>query len=117
MDINLAIRAHTDWKARFSSALSQKEQLDAACVAADDCCALGKWLHGDGKSSIGATKRYQECVKRHAEFHKEAGKVATAINQKRYTDAMGMMDDGTPFATTSAAVVETMLALKSEMKP
>ena len=65
------------------TAISKQETIDAATVSKDNCCELGKWLHGEAKSEFGNFASHSECVSRHAAFHVEAGKVAVAINQKK----------------------------------
>ncbi|HXG49160.1 MAG TPA: CZB domain-containing protein, partial [Methylomirabilota bacterium] len=84
MDLNQAIEKHAEWKLKFRAAISKQETMDAATIAQDNCCELGKWLHGEAKSRFGALKSYAECVSKHAEFHTEASKAAQAINARKY---------------------------------
>ena len=53
MDLNEAIQAHSEWKMKLRSAIQSRTQLDAATIARDDCCALGKWLHGESRAQYG----------------------------------------------------------------
>jgi hypothetical protein len=46
----------------------------------------------------------------------EAGKVAAAINLKKYSEAEKMIGSNTPYAFASAAVAGTILKLKKEAK-
>lgn len=93
-------------------AIAKQETLDAASISADNCCPLGKWLHGDARGHYGKLPAYRECVDRHAAFHREAGAVATAINQKRFSQAEKMLEAGTPYAAASSAVGSAILGLK-----
>ena len=53
MDFNEAIKAHSDWKMKLRSAIQAQTTLDAATIARDDCCVLGKWLHGESRAQFG----------------------------------------------------------------
>lgn len=112
MDLNEATKAHAEWKVKLRMAIAKKETLDVTTIAADNCCALGKWLHGEAKSRYGTLPAYRECVSRHAAFHREAGAIAQAINAKTYDKATAMLDGGTPYAAASAAVGTAILGLK-----
>lgn len=114
MDLDEAISRHAQWKLKFRAAISQKETMDAAIISRDNCCDLGKWLHGDAKARYSKLDSYTQCVSRHAEFHVEAGKVAQAINDKKYAEAEAMINHGTPYAQTSNATGVAIRALKKD---
>ena len=114
MDLNTAIGKHAEWKLKFRNAISGKETMDADTISKDNCYELGKWLHGEAKPIHGNRASYIECVTKHAAFHKEAGKVAIAINAKKYTEAEAMIDGGTTYADASAAVGLAIMRLKKE---
>ena len=116
MDLNEAIKAHSDWKMKLRSAISGKTALDAQTISRDDCCHLGKWLHGESKPTLGKLASHAQCVKLHADFHKSAGKVAAAINAARFEDAQAMLASGTEYALASNAVVIAIGALKREAR-
>ena len=116
MDLEHAIKAHGEWKLKFRAAISAKEQMDLDSIAADHCCALGKWLHGEGKSHYAGLHSYTNCVGKHAEFHHEAGRVAKAINHGRFDEAESMLGAGTPYSIASSAVGVAILALKKEAR-
>jgi methyl-accepting chemotaxis protein len=104
MDLNHAVDAHAQWKTKFRVAISGKQDMDAATISKDNCCELGKWLHGGGKSKCGTLPAHADCVKKHAAFHLEGGKIAAAINGKNCTLAENMLGSGTPYASASTAV-------------
>jgi hypothetical protein len=114
MDLTSAVGKHAEWKTKFRSAITKKEQMDSVTKAKDNCCELGKWLHGEAKSQFGAMVAYKECVEKHAVFHTEAAKVASAINAKKYTEAEAMLDGGTSYAKISSAVGVAIMHLKKE---
>ena len=112
MDLNTAMQAHNEWKVKLRMAISKKEQLDADTIARDNCCALGKWLHGEAKSLYSALPAYKDCVGKHAGFHREAGAVARSINAAQYDKAEAMLAAGTPYAQATSAVGSAILGLK-----
>jgi hypothetical protein len=116
MNLESAIGKHAEWKMKFRNAISKQEQLDAASIAKDNCCDLGKWLHGEGKTQYSKLDSYVECVKTHAAFHQEAGKVASAINARKYAEAEAMIDGGTVYAKASSAVGIAVMHLKKEAR-
>jgi methyl-accepting chemotaxis protein len=114
MDLSEAMKAHAEWKVKFRTAIAKKETLDVATISADNCCALGKWLHGESKIKYGRLKSHADCVARHAMFHKEAGKIARTINEMKYVEAEAMMNPSTPFFTASNNVIVAITSLKKE---
>lgn len=116
MDLDQAIQKHSEWKIKFRTAISKKEAMDAATISKDNCCELGKWLHGDASTKFGDLASHSECVTKHAAFHVEAGKVAAAINQKKYAEAEQMIGAGTSYTTASSAVAGAILKLKKEAR-
>jgi methyl-accepting chemotaxis protein len=114
MDLNQAIEKHSEWKVKFRAAIAKREQMDAGTIAKDNCCELGKWLHGDAKSRWSALPAYRSCLSRHADFHNAAGQVARAINAQRYTEAEAMLAADTSYGTASRDVVTAIMRLKKE---
>lgn len=112
MNLDNAVAAHAQWKTKFRAAIDRKEQLDAATIAKDNCCELGKWLHGEGKVSLGSKPEFLTLLSRHKDFHNEAGKVATAIHGGKYNDANTMIGAGSTFSNASSQVGIAIGALK-----
>jgi methyl-accepting chemotaxis protein len=112
MNLDNAIAVHAQWKMKFRGAIVAKETLDAAVIAQDNCCEIGKWLHGEGRSAWGAKPEFVALIERHKTFHVEAGKVASAINARNFDLATRMIDGSTPFAAASSTVGVAILALK-----
>jgi len=104
MDLDKAIAAHAEWKIKLRSAMTTGERLDVAAISADNCCELGRWLHGDGAARLKSQPLFAECVSNHAAFHREAGKVAQAINAKQLERAEAMLTTGSSYASASSAV-------------
>jgi methyl-accepting chemotaxis protein len=57
-----------------------------------------------------------ECLSKHADFHVEAGKVATNINAKKFSEAQAMLDEsGSSFVLASTAVGIAIMHLRKEI--
>jgi methyl-accepting chemotaxis protein len=113
MDLNVAIQAHSEWKMKLRAAITRKEKIEAN-LSVDNACALGKWLHGEAKAPYSKFPAYADLVTKHAAFHREAGKVATAIAAGKYPEAEALLEAGTGFATASAAVGVAIIKLKKD---
>jgi myosin heavy subunit len=111
-DINTAIAAHGEWKNKLRTAILQKTEIDAATLSADNCCGLGKWLYGEGKSQFGRLSEFDKVVSAHALFHKEAGRIGHLINAGDYTQATKALDSGTAYAKASNNVASAIMALR-----
>jgi methyl-accepting chemotaxis protein len=117
MGINLdnAIKAHADWRSKLRQAAQQHEQLDGDTIRRDDCCELGKWLHGAGASGkCGRAPSFSALIQAHQKFHVAAGQVAQTINQGDSARAQEMLGSGTPFSDASSVVTRLIVQLKKE---
>ncbi len=114
IDLNSAIKAHADWKLKLRHAITAHETLDADTVSRDDCCTLGKWVHGPDGKKFSHVPVFSELVRRHADFHQEAGRVAQTINQKEYAKASQMLEAHAPFSKASQVVIHAIRQLKSD---
>lgn len=114
MDLDSAIQKHGEWKTKFRSAISRQETVDADTVAKDNCCDLGKWLYGEAKTKYSNLSSYKDCVARHTSFHSEAGKVATLINRKKFTEAEVALGVGSKYLSASSDVAVAIMRLKKE---
>lgn len=109
MNFDEALKDHFEWRVRLRLAISQKKTMDVATISKDNCCDLGKWLHGEASYKYLQLSSYSKCVTQHAAFHVEAGKIASAINAGEYAKAEAMMNIGTAYDEASIA---TGLAIK-----
>jgi len=116
MDLQEAIRAHAEWRTKLRGAIAAKSNLDVDTIGRDDCCQLGKWLHGESGPMYGPLSSHIACLKKHALFHKESAKVASNINAKRFADAEGMLESGSSYLSAANALVYAIDALKREAK-
>nr|WP_238544115.1 CZB domain-containing protein [Acidovorax sp. KKS102] len=116
INLDTAIQAHANWRAKLRTAVTQKERLDAETVGRDDCCELGQWLHGAGSSQYGGKPSFVNLLGAHRQFHEEAGKVARMINQGAYDHAEKQLANDTAFSRASQKVATAVIQLAKELK-
>ncbi|WP_242615562.1 CZB domain-containing protein [Sphaerotilus mobilis] len=77
LDFAGAIRAHQLWKRRLLQVMdgASDENFDIARVRRDDCCDLGRWLHGDAKRKHGGDDVFRRLLLSHQTFHETAADV------------------------------------------
>jgi hypothetical protein len=114
IDLEGAIKAHAEWKTKFRAAISKEETMDAATIAKDDCCMLGKWLYGEAKQQYAGLETYKSLVVSHKAFHVQAGKVAGFVNAHQYQDAEAALAMGTPYTIASNEVGQLIIRLRKE---
>jgi methyl-accepting chemotaxis protein len=112
MNLEEAVQKHAEWKLKFRSAISKKEQMDAATIGKDNCCTVGQWLYGEGKARWGSKPEFQKALDKHKAFHVQAGQVAGLINAGKYAEAETALSNGTAYASASSEVGVAFIALK-----
>jgi len=87
-----AIGAHGAWKHRLRVAVHMNDRQDLVKDAGDHHnCAFGRWL--DGLSpEVRGSQEAQETIRRHAEFHSKASKVAQKIVLGQKDLALALLD-------------------------
>lgn len=110
------INSHAQWKAKFKAAIDNKQQLDVALIAKDNCCNLGKWLY-DAQSiaEYGHLDSYKHCLTVHADFHQEAARIAALINDADYTNATTQMAHSSIYAKLSNTVSTSIRRINKEI--
>lgn len=111
VDVDAIIDAHRQWKVKLRQAIEDRSTVDVETLSRDDCCALGKWIYGDGQR-LAQRPNFVELVGRHEHFHSVAGSIGELINQKRMREAEDALAPGTVFSQATAAVVSTLSAAK-----
>lgn len=110
------INSHARWKAKFKAAIDNKEQLDAAVIAKDNCCELGKWLYDTHSvEEYSHLASYTDCVAVHAQFHQEAARIALLINEALYEEAQKQISHGSHYAKLSTAVSASIRRINKEI--
>jgi len=118
LDFKGAIEAHQRWKIRLHDVIEgrSEEELDPAMVARDDCCALGKWIHGAGGTNFAEHPEFTELKRRHAHFHVCAGHVLILAQSGRKREANEEIVHG-EFARISREVVMNLAQMYTRLKP
>ena len=113
--IMAAVGAHSMWKARLKAAIaSGKVEPAVDIIAKDDQCAFGKWLYG---KEIEAADRmspyYKKVIALHAEFHRQAARVAGEVLAGNKDTAIAHMELGGDYGRASDLLTKTMLEWKN----
>lgn len=111
IDIDGIIDGHRQWKVKLRDAIENGEHVDVKTLARDDCCALGKWIYGDGQR-LGGRQSFKELLEKHARFHRVAGQVGELINDGKYDKAEDALAHGTAFSTATSEVVFVLSGVK-----
>lgn len=116
LDIDLAISAHENWKARLGSYLQGKsgEDMRPEVICRDDCCDLGKWLYGTGEKRLGELPAYTILVAKHKNFHMHASTVVALVQTEKKEQAERVLSG--VFQHTSDQVILLLKALKNSLK-
>ena len=98
LDFMAAIEAHIRWKIRLENYIegTSTEKLDIAVVGADNMCALGKWIYGEGAKYNG-NPLFEEIRQIHAEFHKGAAKIIMMADAGQKAEALDAVQRGDHF--------------------
>jgi hypothetical protein len=88
-----AVIAHKAWKKRLFEYLegTSNEDLQPGKICVDYLCALGKWIHSDGKMRFGEQPVFLKLMEEHAKFHVHAAKVVEAHKLGNEELALGIL--------------------------
>jgi hypothetical protein len=114
-----AVAAHSNWKTRLRSALSNgKFDGTSATVRVDNHCDFGKWLYGIELSAAEKRTEHYESVKQlHMQFHREAAKVVGCIIAGESDVADKAMALGGSYAKASSALTEAVIKWRHSLRP
>jgi hypothetical protein len=114
MDFEQAIAAHSAWKAKLREYLTKKDgSLSSAEVSADNKCALGQWIHGEG-IRYSKLPEYSILKKEHARFHKAAAGIVLKADSGQSVSEEVTLGSRSAFTTASSAVVMAIIAMKKQ---
>ncbi len=116
MNFTAAIRAHANWRLRFSTYCqsNQKETADNQTLAQDNACELGKWLYGEGKK-YSSDPHFRELIRIHALFHRSAAEIAAMAQSGRRKEAEALLNSNeSQYTKTSIQVVGTLMKLRTQ---
>jgi methyl-accepting chemotaxis protein len=115
MDIDEVLSKHLAWKTKFIHAAYSGRPMNPAEIEQDNWCETGKWMQGEGKIKYGHLPSYETCLKRHAEFHIEAGKILSALRAKHFTEAKGLLQLDSGFSLAALGLWNGFVELKNEV--
>jgi hypothetical protein len=115
-DIEAAIHAHGEWKARFRDFLNGKSALDLSSVGVTNACKLGHWLGAEGQHLL-PPNDYEEVCRLHADFHLIAGEVVRKIKQKDFAGARKDISPNGPLDRASKALTVYLRKATSHSTP
>ena len=88
--------------------------LDASVVALPNECELGKWIYGEGQKYSNIPE-FAALVSNHASFHTAAGEVVRKADAGQNVTEEIVLGANSQFASTSTAVVRSIMAMKSKL--
>ncbi|MGZ8257204.1 MAG: CZB domain-containing protein [Gallionella sp.] len=96
LNFKTALEAHIKWKVRLMGVVdgTGTETLDPRVVSADNQCALGKWIYGQGGKDYSSHAEFKELVAAHTNFHKCAGHVLDLALDGKQTQAKQEIEGG-----------------------
>jgi aerotaxis receptor len=115
-DLQAFTAAHLQWKTRLRDALRSGEHFDIDTVRRDDCCKLGQWLHGVGRRRWRTLPAFDELLRGHAQFHREAAAVAQAANQRDAESVDRLLSPGSAFVQATQGCVMAMRGLDADLR-
>ena len=118
MNFDEAIQAHTNWKVRLENYArgALPEAVDIGALKRDNACALGKWLHGDGRTHA-ADPKYGELIELHAAFHQCAGKMAEMVARGQGVEAGALINSReSEFGKLSLRVIGILMGFRSRYR-
>lgn len=80
VDLQATIEFHMRWKIQLEAVVAgaSTEHIDPEVARRDDRCALGLWLHGEGRQRFELLPEYADVMMWHAEFHRQAASIVEA---------------------------------------
>jgi hypothetical protein len=85
-------------------------------VRKDDCCPLGQWLHGKGRTQWGHLPGLTRLLDEHAAFHREAGRVAEVANRGDEAGVQRLLGTGSAFSRATQGTVMALKGFELEMR-
>lgn len=115
MNLDDAIKVHTDWKIKLQAYLRKPDgSLEPAKVRLDNACKLGQWLYGEAKK-YSSLPEYDILIKEHARFHRAAASVVEKAHKGQDVSAESALGGDSEFASASRNLVNAVMAAKRKM--
>jgi hypothetical protein len=108
--LDLAVAAHVDWKEHLRERIGSGQVVDLMATLADDQCALGQWIHGEGARQA-EDPDFRTLVAWHRRFHSAAGVVVSKAASGRRAEALELLE-GASYEWASTKVIAALRQLK-----
>ena len=113
--IDAAIKAHDEWKARLLAAVAAgSSDLNPDDVRAHDRCDFGTWLSTVGPD-MKASLHYDRVCDLHARFHQAAAVVLRLALSGRGPQALTSLEFGSEYVSASVLLVDEMELWRREL--
>jgi hypothetical protein len=114
--IDAAILAHDDWKARLLAAVEAgSSEFHPDQVRIDELCAFGRWLH-QAEPDLKASLHYGRVRDLHARFHKAAADVLALALSGRGPQALTSLEFGSVYVRESVLLVDDLELWRAELQ-
>lgn len=114
--LNDAVSSHIQWKEHLRTAIYRGEQIDAHDAWAEDCCALGAWLHSPQADRYIRLWEFVELRERHRAFHREVAGIVELINIGRREDALRRLEPNSPCSQLVVALNATITRIQRRLE-
>ncbi len=106
-DIDAAILSHEDLQLRLQRLVEGRadEVLDPVAVGQHEACALGQWLCGAGRETLGKYPAFDMLVARHKYFHLQAAQMAQLHHSGEYEKALQLYHGGYRHASNQVTLL------------
>ncbi len=117
-EISSAIAAHGQWKVRLKGAIDTgKIDIQIGTIKVDNACAFGKWFYGPTiTTEIKSSNQYKTVKELHAQFHKEAAKVAELAIGGKKEEAEKSIGIHGEYGIISAKLTKAMMDWQASIK-
>jgi len=116
MNFDEAVIAHSEWKRKLNAYIAKPDHsLNAADVAANDKCSLGKWLSGEGLK-FARFPEFPKVVAEHTRFHKAAADVIRKADNGQNMTSEVALGAQSEFGRASGSVVLALMDLKKQVQ-
>ena len=112
MNFDQAAISHIQWKERLLRYLNEGDtNLDAAQLAAENECPLGRWIH-EKRGQYSTYPQYATLEQHHRKFHQILGGLVRGVRAGLALRPETWLGADTEFGKTSAAVLAAIMSLK-----
>lgn len=111
-DAAALIGKHTERNKALISIIQNRKDIGA--FAADNDDEVGNWLRGDAKKQYAHLASYEKCLDLHAAFRQALFAVAQKISERKYDEALAMVQPGSEYSKASGSLEVALMVLYDE---